>query len=328
MDVRRTGLVEHRKGWGGFLFYPLYAIVARILIRADVRFLDVHIWALEDVGQLAMDFDTYLKENILSHRKVFPVLLCLGRTPANEALLAHWAKHIRVVRSRWMNALLRPLLTFPELVDSIPSYSIVHRGAARNPDVIMRWADRGPLLYLSEAEIARGEAQLRALGIPEGAWFVCVHSREAGFKPVHDWAHSFRNSSILDYAEAMREIVARGGWCVRMGDATMQPLPPVPGVVDYPHSPSKSDWMDVFLCARCRFFLGNTSGLYIVAGIFGRPSALANKAPWARHIRFFQPTSIFRNCLRTRRADQFHSPRRSPTQPRNIISPRNSMSAV
>ena len=167
MDVRRTGLVEHRKGWAGFLFYPLYAIVARILIRADVRFLDVHIWALEDVGQLAMDFDTYLKENILSHRKVFPVLLCLGRTPANEALLAHWAKHIRVVRSRWMNALLRPLLTFPELVDSIPSYSIVHRGAARNPDVIMRWADRGPLLYLSEAEIARGEAQLRALGIPE-----------------------------------------------------------------------------------------------------------------------------------------------------------------
>ncbi len=291
MDVRRTGLVEHRKGWAGLLFYPLYAIAARILIRADVRFLDVHIWALEDVGQLAMDFDTYLKENILSHRKVFPVLLCLGRTPANEALLAHWAKHIRVVRSRWINALLRPLLTFPELVDSIPSYSIVHRGAARNPDVIMRWADRGPLLYLSEAEIARGEAQLRALGIPDGAWFVCVHSREAGFKPVHDWAHSFRNSSILDYAEAMRQIVARGGWCVRMGDATMQPLPPVPGVVDYPHSPSKSDWMDVFLCARCRFFLGNTSGLYIVGGIFGRPSALANKAPLGATYSLF-PTDI------------------------------------
>ncbi|MGC1862606.1 MAG: TIGR04372 family glycosyltransferase [Methylocystis sp.] len=279
MDDRRTGLIDHRRGYLGLLFYPFYAIAARVLIRAKVRFLDVHIWALEDVGQLAMDFDTYLKENVLSDRKVFPVLLCLGRKPANEALLAHWSKHIRVIRGRWINELLRPLMTFPELVDSIPAYSIVHRGAAGNHGVIGQWADRAPLLHLSADENARGEAQLRALGIPEGAWFVCVHSREGGFKPVHDWAHSFRNSSILDYAEAMREIVARGGWCVRMGDATMQPLPPMAGVVDYPHSPSKSDWMDVFLCARCRFFLGNTSGLFIVAGIFGRPSALANKAP-------------------------------------------------
>ncbi len=143
MDVSRTGLAEHRKGWAGLLFYPLYAIAARVLICAKVRFLDVHIWALEDVGQLAMDFDTYLKEQILSHRKVVPVLLCLGRKPANEALLAHWSKHIRVIRGRWINELLRPLMTFPELVDSIPAYSIVHRGAAGNHGVISQWADRG-----------------------------------------------------------------------------------------------------------------------------------------------------------------------------------------
>jgi putative glycosyltransferase (TIGR04372 family) len=53
----------------------------------------------------------------------------------------------------------------------------------------------------------------------------------------------------------------------------------MPGVVDYARSSSKSDWMDVFLCARCRFFLGNTSGLTGLAGIFGKPSALANMTP-------------------------------------------------
>ena len=37
--------------------------------------------------------------------------------------------------------------------------------------------------------------------------------------------------------------------------------------------------MDLFLCARCRFFLGNTSGLFGLAGIFGKPSALANMTP-------------------------------------------------
>jgi putative glycosyltransferase (TIGR04372 family) len=77
----------------------------------------------------------------------------------------------------------------------------------------------------------------------------------------------------------MQAIVARGGWCIRVGDPTMQPLEPMPGVIDYAHSAVKCDWMDVFLCARCHFFLGNTSGLFGLAAVFGRPSALANMVP-------------------------------------------------
>ena len=170
-------------------------------------------------------------------------------------------------------------MCFPEVVDSLQGYCSVMRGASRVHDVQSRWADRAPLFHLSEAEIARGEAELRVLGIPEGAWFVCVHSREGGYSPGDEWQHSFRNANISDYTDAMRAIVARGGWCVRVGDPTMRPLDPMPGVVDYARSSSKSDWMDLFLCARCRFFLGNTSGLFGLAGIFGKPSALANMTP-------------------------------------------------
>lgn len=226
-----------------------------------------------------MDFDSYFKDQLLSHRKVIPVLLTGGRKPANEALLAHWPENIRVIRSRWIFWLLWPLMSFPEVVDLLKGYCSVLRGASRVYDVQTRWADRAPLFHLSEAEIARGEAELRALGIPEGAWFVCVHSREGGYLPGDEWANSYRNTNITDYTNAMRAIVARGGWCVRVGDPTMRPLDPMPGVVDYARSSSKSDWMDLFLCARCRFFLGNSSGLFGLAGIFGKPSALANMTP-------------------------------------------------
>jgi len=51
------------------------------------------------------------------------------------------------------------------------------------------------------------------------------------------------------------------------------------GVIDYAHSGRKSEWMDVFLCAHCRFFLGNSSGLYLLSSLFGVPSALANLIP-------------------------------------------------
>ena len=279
MNDDRTGLTEQMLGRHGLFFYPIYALLARILSRLGYRFLHTHIWLIEDFGQLAMDLDVYLKRQILSGRKVKPILLVDGRTPANEALLAHWTRYIHVVRSRAMNVLLRPFLLFPEVVDVIPAYSIAHGGASHNHEIQRLWGDRPPLLQLSEAEIAKGEEQLRAWGMPEGAWFVCVHSREGGFKPVHDWAHSFRNSRIDGYKEAMREIVARGGWCIRVGDATMEPLAPAPGIVDYARSPAKSAWMDVFLLARCRFLLGNTSGVFIISGIFGKRSALANMAP-------------------------------------------------
>ena len=272
-------VAKHRTGLLGVLFHPLYVLAAPVLSQAGVRFIDAPYWVFERIGHLAMDFDSYFKEQLLSHRKVIPVLLCAGRTPANEALLAHWSQYVHVIRSRWICWLLQPLMSFPEVVDSLLGYCSVARGASRAYEVQSRWADRAPIICLSEAEIARGEAQLRVLGIPEGAWFVCVHSREGGYLPGDEWANSYRNSNVSDYVDAMRAIVARGGWCVRVGDPTMRPLDPMPGVVDYAQSSSKSDWMDLFLCARCRFFLGNSSGLFGLAGIFGKPSALANMTP-------------------------------------------------
>jgi putative glycosyltransferase (TIGR04372 family) len=71
-------------------------------------------------------------------------------------------------------------------------------------------------------------------------------------------------------------VVARGGWVVRLGDASMGPTPRAPGLIDYAHSPLKSPWMDVFLCAACRFFVGVASGLSHVPGTFGVPCVLTN----------------------------------------------------
>lgn len=261
------------------LFYPLYAVPAGILGRAGVRFVEAPPWVFNRVGHLAIDFDSYLKDQLLSHQKVIPIFLCASRKSANEALVAHLSAYIHFVRRRWICWLLQPFTSFPRLVDSLQIYCSVMRGASRTYDVQCRWANRASLLRLSESEIARGEAQLRLLGIPERAWFVCIHAREGGYSPNDEWAHSHRNVNIADYAKAMQAIVARGGWCVRVGDSTMRPLDPMPSVVDYALSSSKSDWMDVFLGARCRFFLGNSSGLFGLAGIFGTPSALANMSP-------------------------------------------------
>jgi len=143
------------------------------------------------------------------------------------------------------------------------------------------WEQAGgrALLELTRADVWNGWRRLAALGVPRESWFVCLHVRSAGFKPVHDQLHDALNADICTYDAAIDAIVERGGWVIRMGDASMPKLQPRDRVVDYAHSPEKADWMDVFLCGTCWFYIGTSSGLGYVPNLFGVPSVFTNWFP-------------------------------------------------
>jgi putative glycosyltransferase (TIGR04372 family) len=263
-----------------YVAYPFCYFASKIIVLTNVRFLNAPDTVLSHIGHMSMDFDCYFKDQILSNRVIRTVLVGSTHAPANKALFALWSARMYAMKNGPLRRFLtRSVKAFPQVSEPITHYGLVMRGSSRAHLVQSRWGNREPLLSLDAALIARGKERLRRLGLPEGAWFVCVHAREPGYAPAHEWASTYRNSDILTYVDAMRLIVARGGWCIRVGDATMKPLPAIQGVIDYAISPFKEDWLDLFLCARCRFFLGSTSGLFGVAAIFGRPSALANVAP-------------------------------------------------
>ena len=77
----------------------------------------------------------------------------------------------------------------------------------------------------------------------------------------------------------MQEVVKRGGWVIRIGDPSMKRLPSMKWVIDYAHHPLKSPRLDIILCAKARFILGNTSGIALVGTVFGIPCALSNMVP-------------------------------------------------
>ncbi|TAN61661.1 MAG: TIGR04372 family glycosyltransferase, partial [Magnetospirillum sp.] len=145
-----------------------------------------------------------------------------------------------------------------------------------------RWrADKlPPVLTLKDQHRREGEAILRRAGVPEGAWYVCLHMRSAAFNDQGLSNHNaLRNVDIETYLPAVRRVVEEGGWVLRMGDPGMPPLPEMEHVVDYARSPLKSALMDVFLCATCRFFIASQSGLQYVAKNFGRPLVATNQLP-------------------------------------------------
>ncbi|WPE17760.1 TIGR04372 family glycosyltransferase [Candidatus Thioglobus autotrophicus] len=117
----------------------------------------------------------------------------------------------------------------------------------------------------------------RDLGIPDDAWFVCVHVRDGGYYGSSEGLQKqTRNSDILNYCKAFKTITQSGGWVVRIGDSNMKKIPDLDHVIDYAHSKEKSDLLDVYLIQECAFYIGTPSGPLTVANLFRRPILLTN----------------------------------------------------
>lgn len=132
-------------------------------------------------------------------------------------------------------------------------------------------------IFIGAKKRALAELRRKQMGLPDDVWFVCLHVRESGF---HKDTHLERNASIFNYIGAIEEVTSRGGWVVRMGDASMTKLPAMERVIDYPFTEAKSALMDVYLISQSRLYIGMPSGIMDVAILFQRPMIMTNMANW------------------------------------------------
>jgi putative glycosyltransferase (TIGR04372 family) len=239
---------------------------------------------LSHVGHTAL-LGIHVKKNLLEGKpyRRLALLRTLDSTRGNDYLINHWEQYFT-------------LLENPDDLPSLFPYSryfskqLYLEERLAGPDtyfwrayteISRAWeqAGGGPLLELSNGEIHRGKQALAAMGVPGGAWYVCLHVRSSGFKPLHEALQDTLNADIATYDLAIDAIVARGGWVIRMGDPSMPALPARNGVVDYAHSPQKADWMDIFLCGTCWFYAGTSSGLAYVPNLFEIPCVFTNWFP-------------------------------------------------
>lgn len=258
----------------GILLLPLSTLLHLAGFRRVTVFTD-------RIGHLAIEPDCLIKEQtmgLIPKRKWF-ILAPPGRV-ANEHLLRYWDPFFLIFRGRIICFILASMSRWGIMRHNISHYMLAVSNAQASYRIYAQWGDRPPLLFLTKADEEWGTQALCQMGLPEGAWFVCVHAREAGFSPIDEEHHAHRNSSIEATIPAMQEITKRGGWVIRIGDPTMKPLPPLPQTIDYAHHSIKCDRLDIILCAKARFILGNTSGIALVGSLFGVPCALANMIPF------------------------------------------------
>jgi len=263
---------------GKTLLLILLAVPAVVLIRALRPLLLVRFRSIRSktIGHLAINPELYLCERDLgiADSRTFDIFY-MPQPVSNRQLEKMWRRVLRV--SRFANELLRVSRWFPwHEHHAIPkpwdqdSHGLLARAPVH-------------LSFTAEEE-SLGRANLEGIGLPEGAPFVCFHSRDAAYvnttyRGKYGDIHDYRDSAIRSFGPAAEELAHRGYFAIRMGAVVEEPLNTSHAmVIDYA-TRHRTDFLDIFLLAKCSFFLGGTAGIYTISAVFRRPLASVNWIP-------------------------------------------------
>jgi len=146
-------------------------------------------------------------------------------------------------------------------------------------------------LFFTPEEERLGREALESMGILDGTKFVCIYARDSAYLDQTNmirspdkkdgWRyHDYRNSDIRNYLPAAEELVRMGYYVIRMGAVVKASLDASnPKIIDYATNGCRTGFLDIYLAAKCWFFLGSSSGLEAIPRIFRRPIAYVDFVP-------------------------------------------------
>jgi len=270
--------------WSRWNVYTVLALVPTILVALllilispllRVRFGEL---ASGRIGHFAANTEIYLCERDagLHGTRNFDFFYH-GPSICNRQLQKMWDRSLPVFG--FANFVHRVLRRLPG-----SSTHEIPRRPGRDRDIYGLLSNSEPHISFTAAEEELGRNSLIRLGVPEGSPFVCFHARDtvhldAAF-PGRDWRYQdHRNSSIHNYLPGVEYLTQHGYYALRTSAYVEEPLGARgPGILDYA-TEGRSDFLDIYLGAKCRFFICDTAGISTIPMIFRRPIAWVNYVP-------------------------------------------------
>ncbi len=235
------------------------------------------------IGHFAANTELYLCEqdagiNIPMQRHMD--IFFMGGPICNQQLAKMWKRIFRV----WPTWILSIICHVNGLIPGGAAHEVGNN--TQDDRDVHNLLDRfTPHLKFTSEEEARGETGLRALGITVGASFICLQVRDSSYlKSVIPWGrwdyHNYRDCNIQNYVLAAQELTKRGYYVVRMGAAVKEAMNVShPMIIDYAVNGARSDFMDIYLGAKCQFCISNGTGFDAVPYIFRRPIVYVDQVP-------------------------------------------------
>jgi len=263
----------------------ILAIIAVLIMRLIKPWLLVRLDKLisSRIGHFAANTEIYFCErdaglNMPNQR--YMDIFYLEKPVCNKQLTIMWQRVLRI----WPAWIVESIILVNQLIPGGKAHKI---GTNTQDDRdVHNLLDRfPPHLEFTAEEEALGKAGLQAMGLPDGAQFVCLNVRDSAFLDglfsTGGWDyHNYRDSDIQNYVLAAEELADRGYFVIRMGVKVQSSINSThPKVIDYAANGMRSDFMDIYLGAKCDFCISTSSGFDAIPTIYRRPIVFVNSLP-------------------------------------------------
>jgi putative glycosyltransferase (TIGR04372 family) len=139
-------------------------------------------------------------------------------------------------------------------------------------------------VFFTQKEERFGRDMLKKMGILADKPFVCFLARDPTYLnfvfPKDDfYYHNYRDVAIENYYLMAQKLAEKGYFVIRMGAKVHKPFATDnPMIIDYA-TKYRSEFLDIYLSAKCTFFVSSNAGLDEVPKLFKRPTVYTNMVP-------------------------------------------------
>ena len=262
-----------KKIYPHIIYFPLYVLatpfVIILRILSPIFLIRWQSILATRLGHFAGNLELYLCEKefgINVPSQLYFDIFFIGHKPiCNHQLFFMWKRVLRI----WPKFIFYPLMVVNKIIPGGNSHEILT--SSNDRDVNNLYDQTLSHLSFTEEEEQRGEIGLLDLGIPRDAKFICLTVRDSAYLPELSY-HSYRDGDINKYILASEKMADRGYYVIRMGVQVNEEINSQnPKIIDYAANGSRSDFMDIFLGAKCSFCISTSTGFDAIPTIFRKP---------------------------------------------------------
>jgi putative glycosyltransferase (TIGR04372 family) len=259
-----------------FFLVPSILFLICLIIAYPVKKIKIFLIRSHRIGHFAADVELYLLEKKEFHKSEITFFYFV-RPVCNYALAEMWKREINILPS----IIMRPL---DLIIRSVPFLNFLIAKSANFDRDVYNLLDKYPSqIKFTKSEIERGISKLLEFGLNQNSSFVCLIVRDSAYLSntnISDQSNEYRNSKIENYLTACNELTKLGYYVFRMGSiVTTKITTDNPMIIDYANNGMRSDFMDIFLGANCKFCISNGTGFDAIPNIFRKHIVFVNYSP-------------------------------------------------
>ena len=253
------------------ILFIIYSISSKFLIRFG---------ELSDrIGHFTCNIELYLCKKKMKidipKQKYIDLFFCSN--VCNYQLLSMWKKKIIILPYWFLHIFYTTNQFFSKLFKHPKKHKLIEHSSDK--DIYNLYERIEPNLKFTKKEEMMGEVFFEKLKIPKNSKFAVFVVRDKHFLekkyPYKDWTrHNARDQNLDNYLLAAEEVAKRGYYVFRVGGTPFLSKKfnhTNPRIIDYTHSNLRTDFLDIYLGAKCNFCVSAGSGYSGVPRIFRRP---------------------------------------------------------